>query len=417
MRQSNANRFQSKSIMRLSKEKAKEVVQALQALGIKSEVIDDDPEHQPEGCHHCMVRFKLETMTIRYSSMSNLFRLVKDHLIGIDGSDNWKFIVTIYQIHDMKKLSDQDQHFIVSNYLHYTNVELGEMLGVVKATIGSFLRRNRLYRPKEVINESKKAKLLKRHEGKEHPEDPFIKEHYLTVNVNQLSIQLNRSEIFIKGRLKKLGLVIPPEIIEQRKLIGRVKPGNVPKNKGKKQLEYMSEEAIERTKATRFKPGQRVHNEGHDGDIRIRTDHKRRNGGRQIKYIRLAKGKWKELHIFLYEQIHGPIPKKHILACKDGNTLNADPDNWFVLSKAENAKRNQNYEKRSETMKQLYQDDKIRNPFKDASDIAVSIWLFHGNTELQKEALKHPELLQLKRAQILHKRTINNERKNHQDGE
>jgi hypothetical protein len=58
------------------------------------------------------------------------------------------------------------------------------------------------------------------------------------------------------------------------------KKGHVPVNKGKKQTEFMTREAIERTKNTRFKKGHLPHNSigVRDGDIRIRHDHKNRGG-------------------------------------------------------------------------------------------------------------------------------------------
>lgn len=315
-----------------------------------------------------------------------------------------------------KRLTDADKLFIENNYLQLTNQEMADYCGTAKSTVSRWVVVKKLKRPPDVLKESRKKALNARYAKRTHPEDAFITANYLTINVNQLAIHVGRSETFVKTRLKTLGLVIPPEVIEQRKLDSRIQPGTKPFNKGMKQTEFMSPDAIARTKDTRFRSGQRVHNEGQDGDIRIRNSDSRREDGRPLKYIRLAKGKWKELHILLYEEKHGPVPPKHVLACKDGNTLNADPDNWFVLSKAENAKRNQNYEKRSETMKQLYLADKIRNPFRDASDSAVANWLFKGNPELQKEALNHPELIQLKRSQILHKRAIN-EGKNNQNGE
>ena len=43
-------------------------------------------------------------------------------------------------------------------------------------------------------------------------------------------------------------------------LTGQFKKGNVAHNKGKKQIEYMSQESIERTKKTRFKKGNKQKN-------------------------------------------------------------------------------------------------------------------------------------------------------------
>ena len=55
-------------------------------------------------------------------------------------------------------------------------------------------------------------------------------------------------------------------------LTGQFKKGNVPHNKDKKQVEYMSQESIERTKETRFKKGNKPKNYRPVGSERITKD-------------------------------------------------------------------------------------------------------------------------------------------------
>jgi hypothetical protein len=167
----------------------------------------------------------------------------------------------------------------------------------------------------------------------------FIRDNYLTINVNRLSIHLGSSETAVIGFLNREGLIIPPEIIQQRKLDSRIKKGHVPLNKGKKQSEYMSAEAIARTAATRFKKGQKSHTELYDGAIQIRHDHPDRKG-RRYKWIRISKGKWKMLHVYNWEQKLGPVPAGKIVAFKTKDTMNCELDNLELITREENMKRN-----------------------------------------------------------------------------
>lgn len=169
-------------------------------------------------------------------------------------------------------------------------------------------------------------------------EDEKVKAEYLLKPINTLAKEMGRSDTGIKWAMKRMGLVIPREIIEQRIIDSRIKKGNVPINKGKKQEEYMSAETIERTKTTRFQKGIIPHNtKDKDGVITIRQDKR----GVPYKHIRITKGKWQEYHRYLWEQANGKIPPKHCVCFKDGNTLNVILDNLQLITMNENARRNQ----------------------------------------------------------------------------
>jgi hypothetical protein len=237
-------------------------------------------------------------------------------------------------------LQSKDEIFIRRNYLKLSTKEIGERLGgISKGTVQSFLKRERLRIPDSLKKERRIKAIIARQNSVFHPEDELIHFLHLEMPVNTIAAFVLRSETFVKIRIKKMGLIVPAEIIEQWKLDSRIQPGNISFNKGRKQSEYMTPEAVERTKATRFKKGQKVWNEGKDGDIRIRHDHPERNG-KPHKYIRIAKNVWKELQIHNWEKKNGPVPKGFALACKDGNTLNCRSSNWYLISKRENMKRN-----------------------------------------------------------------------------
>jgi len=114
----------------------------------------------------------------------------------------------------------------------------------------------------------------------------------------------------------------------------RFSKGHVPNNKGKKQTEFMSVEAIEKIKATQFKKGNLPHNTKTDGYIIIRKD--KRGAYKWIK----KEGKMQPLHIWNWKTEKSEIPKGYNVIFKDGNTLNCNIDNLDCISKEENMKRN-----------------------------------------------------------------------------
>ncbi len=114
-----------------------------------------------------------------------------------------------------------------------------------------------------------------------------------------------------------------------------IKKGNVPQNKGKKQAEYMSAEAIERTKHTRFQKGHLPKKTRHDNAISERRD----KSGRIYKYIRIELAKWIPYHRYIWEQVNGEIPKGYNVQFKDGNSLNCVIDNLYLISQADQLKK------------------------------------------------------------------------------
>lgn len=167
-------------------------------------------------------------------------------------------------------------------------------------------------------------------------EDQFLRENYLTIPASELSRLLGRAKSVAAQRMKRLGIAVPKEVTSRFSLASRIKPGNVSHNKGKRQVDYMTPEAIARTRATRFNKGHLPHNTLADLEITLRTDKR----GVQYKHIRVALGKWEPLHRYNWMQAHGPIPPKMNLVFKDGNTMNCDLDNLELISNADLLRRN-----------------------------------------------------------------------------
>jgi len=143
------------------------------------------------------------------------------------------------------------------------------------------------------------------------------------------SFGLKKSKAFFES--KKSGRLKKDDGISYR-----YKKGNIPANKGKKQEEFMTPEAIEKTKATRFKKGHLPHNaKGAPGTITIRN-HK----GVELKYIKLSRAKWRPLHRHIWLEAKKEIPKGYNLVFKDGNRMNCVLENLECISNKELMARN-----------------------------------------------------------------------------
>lgn len=164
----------------------------------------------------------------------------------------------------------------------------------------------------------------------EEQQRQYIRDHYLTIPGKRIAERINRSGCFVYGQMKREGLVVPPEEIERRKQLGRIKPGSIPANKGKKQVEYMTAEQIERTKATRFKKGHKPHNTQAEYHISKRYHKKQKTN---YLYIKLADAHYELLHRYLWRLAYGEIPDGHNVQFKDGNELNVSLENLYITER------------------------------------------------------------------------------------
>ena len=199
-----------------------------------------------------------------------------------------------------------------------------------------------------------------------------------------------QNQAFILGVKRSMTFIVETsrknsENQSEAAIASQFKKGHKPHNVGKKQTEYMSTEQFEKSKATCFKKGNVPPNAQPVGS-KIFTKN---------RYIRIKiaePNKWELLHRYTWMQYHGAIPKGHNVQFKDGNRQNCDIDNLYLIT------RNQQMLDNSAT---LNLPDKI---------IAIYLAGSRGcNKELVKELLKHKDLLELKRNQLILKRTIKNE--------
>ncbi len=193
-----------------------------------------------------------------------------------------------------------------------------------------------------------------------------IKNEFLTKPIKRLADELNISFARIMRFLAKNGLEVPPELVAQRKRDSLRKKGDPSFNKGLKQKDYMTPEAIERTKATRFQKGHTPHNTHKEGNGAIVS--RRDTAGRIYKYIRISKGVWELYHRELWEQHNGKIPKEHVVVFKDGNSENVHLENLKLISMIENMYRNGKYQFPKEVIPSMVLIKQLENKLNKLQD-------------------------------------------------
>lgn len=115
---------------------------------------------------------------------------------------------------------------------------------------------------------------------------------------------------------------------------GRFKPGLVPHNKGRKASEYVSPEALARSRATQFKPGILPHNALPVGAERVTCD-----GYIEVHVAARVRERpndnWVAKQRIIWEREHGEIPKGHVVVFCDGDRSNCAVDNLACISRAD----------------------------------------------------------------------------------
>lgn len=189
-----------------------------------------------------------------------------------------------------------------------------------------------------------------------------IRDDYLKLPVKRLADEMNCSFGRIMRFLKNNNLEIPRDIIEKRVLDSRKKKGEIPFNKGKKQVDYMSLSAIEKSKKTRFKKGNKPHNTNSIGNGAVvgRKD----KTGNIYMYIRLKLSLWVLYHRYVWEEVHGKIPDKHVLVFKDGDSTNCNIENLELITMAENMYRNSKYNYPKEIIPSQVLTNQLENKLK-----------------------------------------------------
>lgn len=216
-------------------------------------------------------------------------------------------------------------------------------------------------------------------------EDKFLHDNYTILTRKQCGKALNRSVRSIGARMFKFGLTSGNNI-------GQFTNGSKPWNHGIKGLHH--------SPATEFKKGSIPANTKHDGFITTRN-YKR---GRAYKYIRIGKCNWKLYHQYVWEQENGPIPEGLILRFINGDSTDVRIDNLELVSRKKQMRDNHNTEKTAVSMKRIWDNGVMLN-----NDNVIVSYISPRDKGLRKEIKKYPEIIELKRNQLLLQRSIKNE--------
>ncbi|MFV0310846.1 MAG: HNH endonuclease signature motif containing protein [Dysgonomonas sp.] len=154
---------------------------------------------------------------------------------------------------------------------------------------------------------------------------------YPDMTNSELAKYFNTTESAINAIAFKLRLFKSKEFHKIHSSKGYFKKGQIPVNKGKKQTEFMSRQAIERTRATRFKKGHMPANSVPVGYERIDKD--------GYIYIKTQENRKLVLkHRYIWEQNNGAIPKGYNIQFRDGNKHNCSIENLYIISRADQLK-------------------------------------------------------------------------------
>jgi len=170
---------------------------------------------------------------------------------------------------------------------------------------------------------------------------------YPTEDTKVIAADLNTTVEVVYRIVSRYNVKKTKEYLDNWKLSGRGRmieagkahrftKGHKSWNKDKSPKDYISPENYAKMESTQFKKGGLPPNTKHDGAITLRHDKSNKN----YYYIRLSKAKWMPLHVKIYQDAYGPIPKNHIIVFKDRNTLNVTLDNLECITRQENMQRN-----------------------------------------------------------------------------
>jgi len=222
-------------------------------------------------------------------------------------------------------------------------------------------------------------------------QDRFLKESMSTMTNAEIAEKMGRTNQSIMARIYKLGLRRSDKVRAAHKSRTQFVKGQEPWNKDLKGIHF--------SPATEFKQGHKPHNTKHDGYIGIRL-HKRTQT--PYKYIRLGEGDWCLYHRHVWRMHHGEIPESHVIAFKNGDTLDCRIENLHCMSRADNARRNMNHAKASVKMRKNWAEGRHYN-----IDNYIAYTLFPKDLDMREEVKQYPHIIELKRAQLKLRRALN----------
>lgn len=168
----------------------------------------------------------------------------------------------------------------------------------------------------------------------------YLRQHYPDGNTAEIAEHLGRTEGAVQQMAAKQGLRKSAEFIAatlcalgrrvshtQKAIANRFVKGQEPFNKGRRMTEWMSEEAQEKCMRTTFKDGNTPRNAYAAGTEIVRD-------GRVYVKVPGRRRLMLKQH-YVWQKHHGKIPQDHVVKFKDGDFMNCDIDNLYIMSRAD----------------------------------------------------------------------------------
>ncbi|OIN59789.1 HNH endonuclease signature motif containing protein [Arsenicibacter rosenii] len=267
--------------------------------------------------------------------------------------------------------SQQELDFLKDNYLHMTNEELTVALGRTKGAVQTCLhKRLRVTRPAGWFSQHH-HRFKKQDNIWSQAEIGFVRENIELMTNEEIARELGRTKGGVKSIIRRYNLLRSKEAISR---FGK------------------------RPNAGHYKKGQLPLNTIYDEGEVVRIRHAKTGAGRQklpYKYIKLDMGKWQQYHQVIWIRANGPIPDKHIVVFRNGDQMDCRLENLELITLKENAIRN---------------SGSIR-----LTDGYVAQTMSPRNAALREQLKEFPELIDARRAQLQLKRLIKHDNAEHSE--
>jgi hypothetical protein len=214
----------------------------------------------------------------------------------------------------------------------------------------------------------------------------IIHKNYKKMLYAEIAKIIGTTESKVCNYINRTGLRLTEKEYERRKSIGKFKLGQIAWNAG---LSLPN-----KPNSGQFQKGSKPPNTKPDGHVTLR--HHKRTGEKYL-FIKISDRNWKLLHRHNWEIVNGTVQKKYVLRFKDGDTLNCNIENLELISMKENLKRNSLI--------------KRNDPVIHSDRYVAARMKIYGKKNQEQFIKEHPEIIEIKRQQLLLQRGINENRR------
>ena len=211
--------------------------------------------------------------------------------------------------------TEELREYLKANFATVSTAKISEKFGVPESSVRTLAYRMGLKKSRKWTKDM----------------DARLVEMYADTDNRIIAETLGSTPQGVASRAAKLGVHKSKEFMLMCAHKSCFKKGHIPANKGLKQTEFMSAEAIERTKVGRFKKGDMPSNLKNEGYERVNS-----YGYVEVKQETGFAFK----HILLWEKEYGPVPEGHMVTFKDRDKSNITLENLELITKEENMRRN-----------------------------------------------------------------------------